>query len=245
LIAKLDNDELDVQGYRDEVERMARKVAATGDEAAKLAALDRYLFHEKGFHGSRGDYYNRSNSYLSEVIDDREGLPITLSLLYIELAKRVGVRVEGVGLPGHFVVRHVPKKGKPVLIDVFEGGTRMTRADAERKVREMSGREAKDEDFVAVAATPLIVRVLYNLMNVARGERDAPGMLRYVEAILAVTPDAPEERGLRAGLRFQTGDLDGAEADVDWLLAKKPDGLDLERVEQMKRFLERQRRAKE
>jgi S1-C subfamily serine protease/regulator of sirC expression with transglutaminase-like and TPR domain len=239
LIAKLDNDELDVQGYRDEVERMARKVTGK-DDAAKLAALDRYLFREKGFHGSRGDYYNRSNSYLSEVIDDREGLPITLSLLYIELARRVGVRVEGVGLPGHFVVRH----GK-TLIDVFEGGTRMTRADAARKVREISGRQLTDEDLEAVSAKQVVVRVLYNLMGVARRERDAEGMLRYVDAMLAVTPDSAEERGLRATLRFQTGDLEGAEADVDWLLEKKPEGIDLDRLGQLKRFLQRQRGMKE
>ncbi len=83
-------------------------------------------FTERGFHGSRGDYYNRSNSYLSEVIDDREGLPITLSVLYIELARRLGVRLEGVGLPGHFVVRHVPAKGEAQLIDVYEGGQPLT-----------------------------------------------------------------------------------------------------------------------
>jgi regulator of sirC expression with transglutaminase-like and TPR domain len=88
------------------------------------------------------NYYNRSNSYLSEVIDDREGLPITLSLLYMELAKRLGVRVEGVGLPGHFVLRHTPAKGTSTLIDVFEGGSRMNRIDAcgERSGSSQEGR---------------------------------------------------------------------------------------------------------
>ena len=79
--------------YAAEIGRMARKVAAGlpagATEKQKLAALERHLFREKGFHGSRGDYYNRSNSYLSEVIDDREGLPITLSVLYLELARRL------------------------------------------------------------------------------------------------------------------------------------------------------------
>ena len=83
---------------------------------------NRFLFTTKGFHGSRGDYYNRSNSYLSEVIDDREGLPITLSVLYLHVASKLGLKAEGVGLPGHFVVRHVPAKGKAVLLDVYEGG---------------------------------------------------------------------------------------------------------------------------
>lgn len=244
LIARIDNDELDIQGYRDEVNRMVRRVKPAADERGKLASLDQYLFREKGFHGSRSDYYNRSNSYLSEVIDDREGLPITLSLLYMELAKRLGVRVEGVGLPGHFVVRHMPVKGTSTLIDVFEGGSRMNRIDAARKVREFTGREMTDEDLEPMTPKQIVVRILHNLLSVARSERDAPAMIRYVDAILAVSPESMEERGLRASLRFQVGDLEGAEADVDWLLEKKPEGIDLDRLGQLKRFLERQRRIK-
>src|SRR5207253_10159584 len=80
LIARLDNEELDIAPYRKQVEHMAREIAAglpkDANEAAKRAALTKYLFAEHGFHGSRTDYYNRSNSYLNEVLDDREGLPI-------------------------------------------------------------------------------------------------------------------------------------------------------------------------
>ena len=125
LVARLDNEEVDVDAYREELERMGRELAAKlpadADEAVKLDALRKYLFEENGFHGSRGDYYNRANSYLNEVLDDREGLPITLSVVYIELARRIGLKVEGVGLPGHFVVRHVPAEGEPQLIDVYDG----------------------------------------------------------------------------------------------------------------------------
>ena len=103
-------------------EEIKRKLPGEADEKQKLAALDDYLFKTQGFHGSRTDYYHRANSYVSRVIDDREGLPITLSLLYIELASRLGVKIEGVGLPAHFVVRHVPKEGEPQIIDVFDGG---------------------------------------------------------------------------------------------------------------------------
>jgi regulator of sirC expression with transglutaminase-like and TPR domain len=249
LIARLDNDEVDVDGYRAEVDRLARKVASrlkkNAGDVEKLAALERYLFHERGFHGSRADYYNRSNSYLSEVLDDREGLPITLSVLYIELARRLGVRVEGVGLPGHFVVRHTPKGGKGQLIDVYEGGARMSRADADRKVRALAGRGLVDGDLNAVPGRMIIVRVLHNLLNVARQERDTAGMVRYLDAILAIHPSAVDERGMRAGLRYQAGDLAGARADVDWLLENKPEGVDLEQVRKLQRFLERAQRERE
>jgi regulator of sirC expression with transglutaminase-like and TPR domain/S1-C subfamily serine protease len=241
LIARLDNEDVDVEAYRHEVERMADRITARlpkdADDAAKLAALNKYLFAERGFHGSRGDYYNRSNSYLSEVIDDREGLPITLSVLYIELGRRLGVRLEGVGLPGHFVVRHVPAKGEPRLLDVYDGGPALSRKEAGEKVEAITGRPLRDEHLAAVNKRAIIVRMLHNLLNVAQGEKDKEGMLRYLNAILAVAPQSAEERGLRAALLFQMNDRAGALRDVDWLLEHSPEGLDVERVRQFRRML--------
>jgi regulator of sirC expression with transglutaminase-like and TPR domain len=241
LLARLDNDEVDVEAYRREVERMARKVqerlSKDAKEADKLAALNQYFFKERGFHGSRGDYYHRSNSYLSEVIDDREGLPITLSVLYIELARRLGLKVEGVGLPGHFVVRHVPAKGEAQIIDVYEGGTPLSREEAEKKAEAITGGPARDEHFKAIDKKAVVVRMLHNLLNVANGEKDWPAALRYLDAILAVSPDAAREHGLRAGLRYQQGDKEGALADMDWLIEHEPEGIDLEQVRKMRRIL--------
>jgi regulator of sirC expression with transglutaminase-like and TPR domain len=241
LIALLDNEDVDVEAYRREVERMAEKVRKRlpkdADEKARLAALNQFLFQERGFHGSRGDYYNRSNSYLSEVIDDREGLPITLSVLYLELARRLGVRLEGVGMPGHFVVRHVPKKGEPQLLDVYEGGRTLSKEDAGKKAEEITGRPLRDEDLAAVSKRAVIVRMLHNLLNIAQGEKDTAGMLRYVNAIVTIDPESAVERGLRAGLRYQSGDRKGALQDVDWLLEHQPEGLDVERVRAFRRVL--------
>jgi S1-C subfamily serine protease/regulator of sirC expression with transglutaminase-like and TPR domain len=241
LVARLDNEDVDVEAYRREVARMADKVrgrlAKDATEAQKLEALKDFLFRQRGFHGSRGDYYNRSNSYLSEVIDDREGLPITLSILYMELARRLGVKVEGVGLPGHFIVRHVPAHGKPRLIDVYEGGRVMTPDEAADKSEAITGRRPDTEQMRAVPTGAVIERVLRNLVGAARRERDAAGMLRYLDAILAVNPGAAEERGLRAGLLYQQGERDAALRDVDWLLEHRPEGIDLDAVHQLRRLL--------
>jgi regulator of sirC expression with transglutaminase-like and TPR domain len=243
LIARLDNDEVDVAAYRAEVERMAKKVAAglskDADEKAKLAALNKYLFAERGFHGSRGDYYNRSNSYLSEVLDDREGIPITLSVLYMELARRLGLKVVGVSLPGHFVVRHEPAKDEPRLIDVYEGGVPLSREEAAKKVEAITGRPLRETDLAAVGKRAILVRMLRNLLNLADQERDGPAMLRYLDAMLVIDPDAAPERAVRAGLRYQGGDKQGALADVDWLLEHEPEGIDLDRVRQLRRVLTR------
>ena len=140
VIAKLDNPQVDIDAYVAEFERMAKAAGEplakdAGDEE-KLARLRSYLFEEAGFHGSRGDYYNRSNSYLNEVLDDREGIPITLSVIYMELARKLNIEgVVGVPLPGHFVVGRRGEKGDKAegaleLTDVFEGAKPMSRDEA-------------------------------------------------------------------------------------------------------------------
>lgn len=243
LIARLDNEDVDVPAYRRDIERMAERIAARlpkkADDKARLAALNKFLFKERGFHGSRGDYYNRSNSYLSEVIDDREGIPITLSVLYIELGRRLGVRLEGVGLPGHFVVRHVAAKGESQLLDVYEGGQPLSREEAEKKVRDITGQPLRDEDLKTVNKRRIIVRMLQNLLNAAKREKDRDSMLHYVNAIVAVDPDAAQHRGMRAVLRHKAGDRHGALQDVDWLLEHQPEGLDVEALRAFRRLLTR------
>jgi regulator of sirC expression with transglutaminase-like and TPR domain len=243
LLARLDNEDVDVAAYQSEMDRMARKLRTQmpkeADDEAKLAALGKYLFTERGFHGSRGDYYNRSNSYLNEVLDDREGIPITLSVVYLELARRLGVNVAGVSMPGHFLVQYRPARGEPRLIDVYEGGKTLSRAEAAKKAEAITGRPLKDEDLAPVGKKAILVRMLHNLLRVARDEGDLPGMLRYLDAALTVNPETGEERGLRAGLRYQAGDKEGALKDVDWLLEHQPEGIDLDRLRQLRRLLTR------
>jgi regulator of sirC expression with transglutaminase-like and TPR domain/S1-C subfamily serine protease len=250
LVAKLDNDEVDVDAYRDEVDRMARKASAAlakdATDEAKLAALEKYFFTERGFHGSRADYYNRSNSHLSEVIDDREGLPITLSVLYLELARRMGVRVDGVGLPGHFVVRYDPAKGEPQWIDVYEGGKRMSKEEALALAAAFAppppGKKLDERVVAPVGKRLILVRILNNLLAVAQRERDTAGMLRYLDVLVTVEPDSPQSRGMRALVRAQSGDREGALADVDWLLEKEPPGLDVDKLREFRRTLSRPER---
>lgn len=243
LIARLDNEELDISPYRKQVERMSREIAAglpkDAGEAAKRAALTKYLFAEHGFHGSRTDYYNRANSYLSDVLDDREGLPITLSVLYLELGRRLGLKIVGVPLPGHFIVRHEPQRGAPQLVDVFDGGKELSREEAETRVRAGSGIAPEDKHFEAAGKRAIVVRMLHNLLGVARDEGDGAAMLRYLDAMITVAPESGEERWMRAVLRYQAGDRAAARADVDWLLERQPAGVPLERVRELKQVLGR------
>jgi regulator of sirC expression with transglutaminase-like and TPR domain len=242
LVAKLDNEELEVEPYRKELERMAREVLAAtpknADAAAKRRALNKYLFGERGFHGSRSDYYNKSNSYLNEVIDDREGLPITLAVLYMEVARRVGLKVVGVPLPGHFVAKDVTTPDAEQLIDVYDGGKALSREEAEKKVEAITGQPPEEKHLAAATKRSILVRMLHNLLGIARTERDGPAMLRYLDAILVVAPGAAEERWLRAMLRYENGQRDGARADADWLLEHQPAGVPLAPVRELRQTLD-------
>ncbi len=243
VIAKIDNEELDPEVYLKEVDRLAKEIEAKlpkkASETERIEALTKFMFQERGFHGSRADYYARSNSYLNEVIDDREGLPITLSVLYMELAKRLKLTVVGLPLPGHFVVRHDPKKGEPQIIDVYEGGKKISREDAEKKVLNITGRALREKDLTAVTNKAILTRMLHNLINLAERDKDSESVLRYLDGIVTVDPSAHEDRWIRAVFRYQAGRRPEALADCNYLLQNVQDpNVDLDRVREMKRLLQ-------
>ncbi len=239
LVAALDNPDLDLAGSKHDLDRLAAEVAAAvpagADDAAKIAALDRVLFTELGFHGSRGDYYNRANSYVNEVLDDREGIPITLALVYMELAKRLGVSIDGVGLPGHFLVGHAPAGAEPRWIDVFDGAAILDRDGVAKLYRDLQGRELTDDLLAPVGPKAILTRMINNLLSIASREDDAPAMHRYLDAMIAVDPDAGRERVMRMLVAKRLGRNDAARADALWLLERAPDDIDLAAVH---RFLE-------
>jgi regulator of sirC expression with transglutaminase-like and TPR domain len=243
LVAKLDNDDLDVDFYRKDIERMAAELKAAlpknADGTARLKALNKYFFEECGFHGSRSDYYNRANSYLSDVLDDREGIPITLSVVYMELGRRIDLKMVGIGLPGHFVIRYSPEHGNPGLIDVFEGGQALSLVEARRKGGDITGQPILEEHLAPVTKKAIITRMLHNLLGVAQDEGDIKALLRYLNTILAISPDAGRERLLRAGARFQLADRQGALEDIVWLLEHRPEGVNVQRVLELQRLLTR------
>jgi regulator of sirC expression with transglutaminase-like and TPR domain len=242
LIAKLDNEEVDTEAYGGELERMAGEIrsrlTARADDAQKLRALTDYLFVQNGYHGSRADYYNRANSYMNEVLDDREGIPLTLSILFMELSRRIGLDgVVGIPLPGHFIVEHRPKKGPGQLIDVYDGGRFISRAEADELVQLHSEVPARAEDFEPATKRQIILRMLSNLVGIAMRSEATEGALRYLDVIVALSPESGADRRSRALLRFQSGDAEGAKEDLHWLLDHQPKGMDLERLEEILRSL--------
>lgn len=249
LVARLDNEEVDVAAYQADLQRLVRqvkeKLAADADDAAKLATLQKFLFEEQGFHGSRGDYYHKSNSYVNEVLDDREGLPITLAVVYMELARHLGVKVVGVGFPGHFMVRHETEATEKAklqelpLIDPFENGKIVTPDQTMAAALRATGRPLRDSDLAAITKRAIITRMLHNLLGLAQEAQDLPGMLRYLDAILLLAPDLGQDRFLRAAVHYQLNHKPESLVDVDWILEHRPEGVDLNRLQQLRDELTR------
>jgi len=203
---------LEVERYLGEIERMAirlrGRLPAAGGAEERVAALNQFLFDDQGFWGNTEDYYDPRNSYLNDVIDRKTGIPITLAILYMELGRRVGLPLEGVSFPGHFLVRLRLRSGVLVL-DPFTGGA----AQSESELRERLQRVIPEgvADNLPVAELPLdqflepashrqiLARVLRNLKGIYR-EADKPErMLDVLNRMLLVAPDASAElrdRGL-------------------------------------------------
>tara|TARA_Y100000766_G_scaffold282908_1_gene297239 strand:- start:1372 stop:3543 length:2172 start_codon:yes stop_codon:yes gene_type:complete len=234
LIAKIDNADIDIEYYQRQLKTMKNEIKEQfmPDDIAsnKLKKILVYLFDENGFHGSRQDYYNKANSYMDRVLDDREGLPITLSVLVMELARRCGVDgVVGVGAPGHFLVKHL-YDNQEQFIDPFSGGKLLSVPEVEELVRVNSGRNIGVDQLPVSTKREIVLRILRNLMGVAQS-KDAPlDLLRYVDPMVSLKPDSAFDRWSRAVLLIQSRKFNAAKQDLEWLLQNKPEGIDLKRV---------------
>lgn len=224
LIARLTNQNFNLDAYLEKAERLAEEISshfpekASGEE--KLKILVNQLFVEMGYHGSTLDYNHPSNSFMNEVMDDREGLPITLSVLFIELANRLNLPVSGLGLPGHFIAmyRESSEKSKEILIDPF-GGKIVSRKEAS----DLTGLRLNDQDFIPTSKKEIITRMLRNLIQTADYSNDTQSRFLYINAVLAVDPLDRYTRAMRAMLNYGTGKYDEAISDIDLLISSNPD----------------------
>lgn len=248
-ISKLDNPDLEVDAYLKWADEIAAEVRTQFPEQAtssqKRKTLDEFLFAQSGYHGSRLEYYDISNSHIDRVMEDREGIPITLSIFYMAIAKRLDLDVAGVSLPGHFVVRYKTLRevnsdeegSGPLgqLVDVFHGGVDITRDEANIIAIRTSGRPATDDSFAAAQNLDILERVLTNMRSIAQSRQDTERLLRYVEALAAIRPQDHAYRGLRGILRYQVGRKAAAREDFDWLL-ERPDEVDPGQLQQLRQI---------
>jgi regulator of sirC expression with transglutaminase-like and TPR domain len=230
LIARIEYPGLDPAPYLARLDalgegarkRIQRWVDETGDysPAARLAGLNAYLFEEQGFVGNRAQYEDPRNSYLNEVLDRRTGIPITLSLVYMEVARRAGMRMEGVNFPGHFLVRFADGAPGGAILDPFHRGAVLSKNDCRRMLEQHGGADvAFDVDVMATATpTQIVVRMLLNLKRIYVHMRSFPQARDVTELLLAVSPSALSELRDRGLLAFHLNDLSGALRDLQTYL---------------------------
>jgi regulator of sirC expression with transglutaminase-like and TPR domain len=235
-VAQEDLPGLDPQGVLAEMdalaERLRKRIAGDAKPVQKLRLLNRYFFQELGFAGNVNNYYDRRNSYLSEVLRTRRGIPITLALLYLELAQQIGLEACGVSFPGHFLIKlHLP--GGEVVIDPFDGRSLSREALEERLMpyRRRRGQHSDDEIPLGLylqKAEPraVLARLLRNLKEIHRGACDWQRLRAVLDRLVVLLPDEWDERRDRALVLAELGRFDVAAADLTTYLQRRPDAHD-------------------
>ncbi|MGD9951452.1 MAG: SirB1 family protein [Burkholderiales bacterium] len=243
LIAEDAYPGLDVEGYLGEIERLARRLAGRLAPAAgleeRVAALNEFLFDELGFAGNARDYYDPRNSYLNQVLDRRTGIPITLSIVYLEIGRRVGLALEGVSFPGHFLVR-LRLRGAMLVLDPFSGGDAL--AESELRVRLARVIPEGATGGVPVDALPLdsfleaagkrqiLARLLRNLKGIYREAGQPQRQLGVLNRMLVVAPEAHGELRDRGYLYQQMECYRAALEDLQAYSALAPEAPDIDDV---------------
>ncbi|GAC1650108.1 MAG: SirB1 family protein [Ktedonobacteraceae bacterium] len=198
-----------------------------------IDAINKVLFEEDGFRGNESDYYNPDNSFLNKVLENRIGIPISLSLLYIEIGKRVGLLIEGIGLPFHFVVR-CTLPTEILYIDPFENGLLLSEQDCRERIRRMShGKIARlpRHFFEPVTPKQLLVRMLGNLKNIYLHKEDYTKALYISDHILLLIPDAAREIRDRGIIHLQLKHYAKALHDLKAYLKLEPQASDRHEIQ--------------
>ena len=195
-----------------------------------IARINHRLFTELGFTGDREDYYAPHNSFLDKVIERRRGPPILLSVVYLEVARRVNVAVQGVGFPGHFIVSPEPQDGEPrFYVDPFHGGAIRRRDQLLVRLEEMQLPKERTDDFLAPTTNrQILLRMTYNLKGSYVRRRRTRDALRQIDQILALAPERVEEQRDRGLLLIELRELEQAAQALRLYLDARPDADDAE-----------------
>ena len=240
-IARVEYPFLDSDTYLRALDRMGREASARLGTASVLPqdavrALNEYVYDEQGFRGNRERYDDPRNSFLNEVLDRRTGIPISLAVVYLEIARRTGVRIVGVNFPGHFLLRVPADVGNPVgsrltspredvlIIDPFHGGARLSESDCRQLLRQHVGEEAAFDSSLLDPATrhDIVVRMLVNLKRLYVRMRSFPQARFISDLLLTIDPSAIAELRDRGLLAYHLEDFAAALRDLEAYLRLLP-----------------------
>jgi regulator of sirC expression with transglutaminase-like and TPR domain len=235
LIAAEEYPQLNADPYLHRLDLLAELVRdRLADETAPLVILqelNRVLFEEEGFRGNTEAYYDPRNSFLNDVLDRRLGIPLTLSIVLLEVGWRLGLALEGINFPGHFLVRF-RGEATNLLVDPFQQGDLRFEDQAQTLLDRVYGGAVRlqPEYLQASGRKGMLVRLLANLKNVYLNARDDTRAVAAIERILLVRPDAAEEVRDRGMLLARLGRSDEAVTDLEHYLRSAPEAPDAQRV---------------
>ena len=234
--------DIDVAAGLAQLDRMAEvvrgRVSADAFAEQKLTALNRYLYDELGYAGNATDYFDPRNSYLNDVLERRTGIPITLSILYLELGRRLGLDVRGVSFPGHFMVKLRVHRGQ-LILDPFNRGEaqsiaalrlRLAQALPPGADQDAAGRAPLDPYLVDAAPRDIIARVLRNLKHVHIKAGRIEAALAVMNRMLLVVPESAEELRDRGMLYRQLECFRPALSDLQNYLRRRPQAPDADGI---------------
>ena len=248
-LAQDEYPDLDVQQVLGDVDqllaRIKRRLPADASALQKLRLLNQFFFRDLNFGGNVNDYYDPDNSYLNAVLRTRRGIPITLAVLWLELAGGLGLNARGVAFPGHFMVKVNLPKGQ-VVIDPFSGQS-LSREELAERLEPFRQRNVTADDFevpigLYLKSSPpreIISRMLRNLKDIHKTQEDLPRLLAVMDRLIVLQPDGWTEYRDRALVWAAMGDAEHAVADLETYLAHAEDALDIdamaERLAQLRR----------
>lgn len=230
FIARLEYPHLDARQYLDRLDEMGENVSkrlslldSDPAPAEQIDAISSYLFKDEGFTGNTEAYDDPRNSFLNQVIERRTGIPITLALVYIEVARRAGVRVDGVNFPGHFLLRLTkasPHTDDHIIIDPFHGGNVLSEMDCQKLMRKHSRENSEFDGRLLVRATKqqILLRMLVNLKTIYVRMRSFPQAFTLTELLLALDPSAMTELRDRGLLAYHLNYFSSALRDLETYL---------------------------
>ena len=238
MIASDEYPDLDIAAYESicsGYEReLAPELAALDDTQARLARINRYLFDELGFTGNQNDYYDPRNSYLNDVLDRKLGIPISLGVVQMELARRMGVPLEGVSFPGHFLVR-LPVDDGLLVLDPYHKGRSIDAQELKLRARpHLGGNDIDDQQLLQILAPAshraILTRMLRNLKGLYVERETWDKALRCADRLVRLDPNAAEERRDRGQLYARLGHGRAAREDFSRYLQMQPEADDVDAV---------------
>jgi regulator of sirC expression with transglutaminase-like and TPR domain len=212
---------------------LADRVSPTADGEEFIHTMNEYMFEELGFQGNQDDYYHPANSCLNEVLTKRIGIPISLSVVYMEVARRAGRRVHGIGLPGHFIVQY-EDVDISAFIDPFHAGRMMFETECYELAHEITGLDISKDTSVLkpVSKRHILIRMLNNLRSVYFQRQQPLKAIEVLSLLIEADPGSPDEYKQRGVCLAQVSRFAQARADLEMYLKLSPDAPDRDPVNQ-------------